>query len=316
MEMGRVSEHAVTRKLNLLLEEINNIKPPKSVPCYLIKRGEFVGFILLNQVRGKPVTTQYFSSSPSLQDCHEKVTHLEEKFANLQHNYADLAAQQKRMQWALTVISALPIEFVDKQQQLAVKAATANYVGDEVSMIGLIVRWELRNLNLDTDNNIKVLEGRTEVGEVASTDSRVDKLVAIAGPGAGVFKGWELYCDSSALNTILSLITKFVPVLVQKENDARRAVEVLNQGLVVRLPARLTVKGARLKVLFVRPMFSVTGEWCLGCGGLGPDWNFRGRMGCREEVKPQLDRHARNTGELLYFLVDRRSSSGMEGSEI
>ncbi|EGZ68777.1 hypothetical protein NEUTE2DRAFT_72579 [Neurospora tetrasperma FGSC 2509] len=98
------------------------------------------------------------------------------------------------MQWALTVISALPIEFVDKQQQLPVKAAIANYIGDEVSIIGLIIRWGFRNLNLDRDNTIKVFEGQTEVGEVASADLREDKLFAVAGPGAGVFKGWELYC--------------------------------------------------------------------------------------------------------------------------
>ncbi|KHE86568.1 hypothetical protein GE21DRAFT_10726, partial [Neurospora crassa] len=168
-----------------------------------------------NQVNGKPVTTQYFSSSPSLQDCHEKATRLEEKCANLQHNYADLAAQQKRMQWALTVISALPIEFVDKQQQLTVKAAIANYMGDGVSIIGLVIRWGFRNLNLDRDNTIKVFEGQTKVGEVASADLREDKLFAVAGPGVGVFKGWELYC---------------VTALFQKENDARRAVEVLNQS--------------------------------------------------------------------------------------
>ncbi|EGO55963.1 hypothetical protein NEUTE1DRAFT_112424 [Neurospora tetrasperma FGSC 2508] len=318
------------------------------------------------KVRGKPVTTQYFSSSPSLQDCHEKATHLEERCANLQQNYADLAAQQKRMQWALTVISALPIEFVDKQQQLPVKAAIANYIGDEVSIIGLIIRWGFRNLNLDRDNTIKVFEGQTEVGEVASADLREDKLFAVAGPGAGVFKGWELYCDSSALNTILSQITKFGPLkeqefetlptitqvsaLFQKENDARRAVEVLNQssrssyadayrkgtGCAV---AWLAVKGARLKVLFVRPMLSVTGEGCLGRCGLGPGWNYHDRMGFREEerfpvnkdestwdrqsevasvswkpVKPPLDRHTRNIGELLYFLVDERSGSSREGS--
>lgn len=41
---------------------------------------------------------------------------------------------------------------------------------------------------------IKVFEGQSEVGEVASIDLREDKLFAVAGPGAGVFKGWELYC--------------------------------------------------------------------------------------------------------------------------
>ncbi|KAK3486899.1 uncharacterized protein B0T23DRAFT_324203 [Neurospora hispaniola] len=95
------------------------------------------------------------------------------------------------MQWALTVISALLIEF------LAMNAAVANhinYIRDEVSIIGLMIRWGFRNLNPDRDNTIKVFEGQTEVGEVASVDMREDKLFAVAGPGAGIFKGWELHC--------------------------------------------------------------------------------------------------------------------------
>ncbi|KAK3503059.1 hypothetical protein B0T13DRAFT_189975 [Neurospora crassa] len=146
----------------------------------------------------------------SLQDCHRKITQLEEKcenlqqkctdsqqqYADLQHDYADLAAQQNRMRWALVVISAQPIDFLDKQQQLAMTTAVATYTGDEVSIVDLTTRWAALTLGLDGAGTIKVFEGKTEVSKVTSVDLRADKLFAVVGPGVGVFTGWELFCGA------------------------------------------------------------------------------------------------------------------------
>ncbi|EGZ70880.1 hypothetical protein NEUTE2DRAFT_168199 [Neurospora tetrasperma FGSC 2509] len=89
---------------------------------------------------------------------------------------------------------------IDKQQQLAMNAAVTNYTGDEISIVNLTTRWADLDLGLDGDSTIKVFEGQTEVGEVTSVDLREDNLFAMVGPDAGVFKGWELYCQQGQVN--------------------------------------------------------------------------------------------------------------------